>query len=171
MTRGCGGCNACCDVLEIAEFKPAEELCKHWRVGSGCSAYNTRPEGCRTFRCIWLDGFFEKRDRPDKGGFVVAMKATATPYVSALWPLGGGKLRAAAREMAQKHGVVFAATVFTDKDPAFDGFFGSILDEVPVFLKVRGQPVRTIMAKEWTPTFQSGKMVTLGRRLPMHRGP
>ena len=102
---------------------------------------------------------------------MVAMKATATPYVAALWPLGGGKLRAAAREMAQKHGVIFAASVFTDKDPAFEGFFGSILYEVPVFLKVRGQPVRAVMAKEWTPTFQSGKMVTTGRRLPTHQGP
>jgi uncharacterized protein len=52
---GCDGCTACCKVMHVRELeKPAHKWCPHCRIGSGCGAYETRPESCRVFECIWL---------------------------------------------------------------------------------------------------------------------
>jgi hypothetical protein len=53
--RGCDGCTACCKIMQVRELdKPASTWCRHCRVGAGCSIYETRPESCRTFECVWL---------------------------------------------------------------------------------------------------------------------
>lgn len=52
---GCDGCTACCKVMHIRELdKPAHKWCPHCRIGTGCGAYETRPESCKVFECIWL---------------------------------------------------------------------------------------------------------------------
>src|SRR6478752_8237339 len=52
LTRQCGSCNACCDILEVAAVdKPVNQLCRHWQTGTGCTIYDRRPQMCRSFVC------------------------------------------------------------------------------------------------------------------------
>jgi hypothetical protein len=53
--RACGSCTLCCKVIGIGALaKPAGAWCAHCKVGHGCTIYETRPEECRTFFCMWL---------------------------------------------------------------------------------------------------------------------
>lgn len=74
--RICGDCRLCCKTLEVPELqKPAGKWCGHAYVepgGAMCSIYDKRPESCRAFQCMWLKGYFEDRDRPDRTRLVVA---------------------------------------------------------------------------------------------------
>jgi hypothetical protein len=52
---GCDGCTACCKIMQVRELsKPGNVWCAHCRIGAGCGIYDTRPESCRTFECVWL---------------------------------------------------------------------------------------------------------------------
>lgn len=55
--------------------KPPVTPCRHQTQGRGCGIYETRPETCRKFECLWLydrEGkHFDPADRPDKGGVLV----------------------------------------------------------------------------------------------------
>jgi hypothetical protein len=158
FVRSCGGCNACCSELEITALeKPAGVLCSSWRTGSGCSVYATRPDACRSFRCLWLDGMFDKRTRPDKSGLLCGFKATTTPFASVTFPSGGGELRAAARELSRNLGLLLAVAITAKKTPA-DEVLHPIVAEVPVFLKIGEEPVRAIVTREWMHLFPDGKM-------------
>jgi uncharacterized cysteine cluster protein YcgN (CxxCxxCC family) len=55
-SRACGACSLCCKLLPIAELdKPHDRWCAHCRPGAGgCTIYETRPQACRTFNCLWL---------------------------------------------------------------------------------------------------------------------
>ncbi|MEM1027485.1 MAG: hypothetical protein AAGJ38_05325 [Planctomycetota bacterium] len=69
-TRACGSCTACCHSLVIEELgKPAFSACAH-ECEAGCNAYASRPASCRDFRCLWLDGHLDEKDRPDKLGVI-----------------------------------------------------------------------------------------------------
>src|SRR3954453_16764857 len=72
LTRQCGSCNACCDILEVAAVdKPVNQLCKHWQTGTGCSIYDRRPQMCRSFVCAWLQGHLDEEWFPAKSGIIV----------------------------------------------------------------------------------------------------
>jgi hypothetical protein len=76
MSRECGDCTACCTVLGVHELKKAPSTpCCH-ECATGCSTYESRPESCREFRCVWLDGAFEEHLRPDKLGLVITLAPT-----------------------------------------------------------------------------------------------
>lgn len=52
----CGECTLCCKLLEIHDIptpSPIESWCMYCEPGTGCEAYNTRPEECRQFQCMW----------------------------------------------------------------------------------------------------------------------
>ncbi len=52
---GCEGCTACCKTMGVHELeKPVNTWCRHCRIGAGCEIYETRPQSCRTFECVWL---------------------------------------------------------------------------------------------------------------------
>lgn len=69
--RSCGACSACCFVLGVQPLnKPAFQRCAH-ACEKGCGIYETRPEPCRLYRCGWLEGFGERRDRPDRLGVIL----------------------------------------------------------------------------------------------------
>lgn len=76
---GCDGCTACCKVLNIAELnKPGNTWCPHCKIGSGCGIYDTRPESCRVYECVWLQSQRGGRPmapelRPDKSRVVVGV--------------------------------------------------------------------------------------------------
>lgn len=71
--RRCGPCTACCTALAVDaigkdEFRP----CAMLRPGrGGCKVYETRPESCREWKCMWLLGTGEASHRPDKLGIVL----------------------------------------------------------------------------------------------------
>lgn len=78
--RKCGACTTCCTVMRINDLeppKPGFTDCPHQRKRRdrrgrkpGCTIYPDRPRTCRDWNCYWLDGLFEKQDRPDKIGLL-----------------------------------------------------------------------------------------------------
>ena len=53
--HSCDGCTACCKIMEIRELnKPGNTWCSHCKIGVGCGIYDTRPESCRVYECVWL---------------------------------------------------------------------------------------------------------------------
>lgn len=80
--RKCGDCKLCCKVFTIAELnKLAGEWCPHC-PGKGCSMYESRPNTCREYRCVWLERPESLSDelRPDKTS--VVMNEFAEPGLS-----------------------------------------------------------------------------------------
>lgn len=70
--RECGACDSCCMVLGVKPLeKPAYQRCSNQVTGGGCGIYENRPDPCRLYRCAWLEGFGEERDRPDRLGVVL----------------------------------------------------------------------------------------------------
>jgi hypothetical protein len=52
--RACGTCTLCCRLPEIEAFsKPADTWCEHCNQ-TGCRIYETRPDLCRDFLCLWM---------------------------------------------------------------------------------------------------------------------
>jgi hypothetical protein len=54
--RTCGSCTTCCKDLAIIEDgmnKLPGVLCSHCTAGAGCAIYETRPNVCRTYHCLW----------------------------------------------------------------------------------------------------------------------
>jgi uncharacterized protein len=65
--RECGACNLCCKLLGISEIKkPTGQWCGHVKCGKGCSIYDNRPNSCRGFDCLWLQGAWPKALKPNK---------------------------------------------------------------------------------------------------------
>lgn len=79
--RKCGSCRLCCKLLAVGRdddppgtFKKEPFLwCDH-ACDKGCAIYNRRPEACKQFTCVWLEGAFEDRDRPDRSQIVVSLE-------------------------------------------------------------------------------------------------
>jgi hypothetical protein len=75
--HNCDGCTVCCKALKIRELdKPAHTWCQHCQIGVGCGGYETRPESCRVYECIWLQTQQLSRPialalRPDKSRVVI----------------------------------------------------------------------------------------------------
>lgn len=80
--RECGSCRLCCTVLDVLEedvsvagrpagrfHVPEGQPCE-FSSPSGCRIHATAPSVCRTFRCLWLEGYFADRHRPDRVGWV-----------------------------------------------------------------------------------------------------
>lgn len=75
LPRSCGSCSACCFALGVRQIdKPVFTRCSH-ACAAGCAIYETRPDPCRVYRCAWLDGFGERRDRPDRLGVILDVVA------------------------------------------------------------------------------------------------
>lgn len=74
--RICGECTACCIATAVEPLgKPCGERCSY--LGErGCSVYADRPKepkfrDCIRFDCLWIQGWAEEQDRPDRLGGVV----------------------------------------------------------------------------------------------------
>jgi len=72
MTRTCGECTLCCELLPVSELgKGASERC-HYQSLKGCKVYASRPRGCRLWSCGWLTGEdCADLRRPDRSHYVV----------------------------------------------------------------------------------------------------
>jgi Fe-S-cluster containining protein len=75
--RACGECSLCCTLLRVdALGKLGGTPCRHQRLGDpegGCGIHARRPEICRGYRCLWLNGSLEETDRPDRLGAVLSL--------------------------------------------------------------------------------------------------
>jgi len=76
LTRDCGTCKACCTLMPIVELDKAPGVaCQHLNPneGKGCMSYETRPESCRTWACVWRSGsnIVEPIERPDRLGVML----------------------------------------------------------------------------------------------------
>jgi hypothetical protein len=70
--RSCGSCSMCCRLLDVPEVKQRDKWCPHCRPGrGGCSIYETRPQTCRAYTCMWLLGLFGDEWFPAKSKIVV----------------------------------------------------------------------------------------------------
>lgn len=75
MSRACRQCSACCTTHAVPEIGKAEGArCPSVRPGwRPCAVYETRPQACRDFACLWLTTAgapFADSDRPDLLGVV-----------------------------------------------------------------------------------------------------
>lgn len=71
-------------ALNKREGDPCPNLKPPVRGKPGCACYATRPDECRTWDCMWLQGIGEEDHRPDKSGFLLAsgfLDAERTLYV------------------------------------------------------------------------------------------
>lgn len=75
VTRACGTCTVCCNLLEVVTLKkPFGEACPKCVQDQGCSIYEVRPQICRTWTCVWSRGYGEEADRPDISGILVDVR-------------------------------------------------------------------------------------------------
>lgn len=70
LQYSCDGCTVCCEVMGVEELNKRKwEKCQH--AGIGCHIYETRPQSCREFQCMWLQGLVgDESTRPDKLGLM-----------------------------------------------------------------------------------------------------
>ena len=77
--RTCGECTMCCKILGISELeKPAHRWCPHCDKGKGCKVYDTRPQACQQFQCLWLavsSDVLPDDIRPDRSHVVIVPDA------------------------------------------------------------------------------------------------
>ncbi len=53
--HNCDSCTICCKVMKISALdKPGNVWCQHCKIGVGCGIYESRPEACRVYECVWL---------------------------------------------------------------------------------------------------------------------
>jgi hypothetical protein len=83
VIRGCDGCTMCCKVMRVPELpKEAGVWCAHCARGTGCGIYETRPDSCRGFQCMYTtNATLSEAWKPSECKFVIAFE-----------PGGGGRL-------------------------------------------------------------------------------
>ena len=71
--KQCGECAMCCKILAIEALqKPRHTMCGHFRKGTGCGVYDTRPKACSQFVCAWLaEPLMDAGWRPDRCKFMM----------------------------------------------------------------------------------------------------
>ena len=72
--RTCGECYRCCVAFGIPELnKYQDQTCRHLHGRNPTargSIYGDRPACCKSYQCLWREGFFNDEDRPDKSGVI-----------------------------------------------------------------------------------------------------
>lgn len=70
--RSCGSCTVCCTHLTISSpeiQKPLGIDCKYCVLGKGCGIYETRPQVCQVYFCLWrFRADLGDTWRPDRSG-------------------------------------------------------------------------------------------------------
>lgn len=86
--KSCGDCAMCCKNFDIEEIgKRAHSMCGHFKKGAGCGIYETRPQACRTFVCLWLaDAKMDDAWRPDRAKFILWGHAQLVVDVDPAYP-------------------------------------------------------------------------------------
>ncbi len=77
--RECAGCTACCTTNAIVELnKPTYKKCKY-ECNKGCNIYESRPQSCRDFECLWLKGYGDEKGKPNKIGLFIEYRDSGYP--------------------------------------------------------------------------------------------
>ena len=67
MPKSCGECTLCCKLLGVDSLgKAPGKWCEFVQIGEGCNIYNTRPQQCCDFECLWLQSDMPDDLRPDR---------------------------------------------------------------------------------------------------------
>lgn len=61
----------CCTVLRVDELRKLGGVSCAALGARGCTIYERRPQICRAYRCLWLQGRLDAGDRPDRLGAVL----------------------------------------------------------------------------------------------------
>ena len=71
--KACGDCGLCCKLIGVKELEKAPHVwCRYFKKSSGCTVYESRPQGCADFACDWLlDEQLDDAWRPDRAGFIL----------------------------------------------------------------------------------------------------
>ena len=69
MANKCFDCNLCCKLPEIPNYKKGFSWCNNCNIGDSCKVYETRPQKCKDFYCLYLTG--ETDLKPNKCGFFI----------------------------------------------------------------------------------------------------
>lgn len=126
--KTCGDCTACCTVLPIraTDFtKQPNVTCQHC-VSAGCAIYETRPDACRTYYCVWRTSpRLDDSWRPDRSGVLITDEYDGIP------------------EGYASHGLRFI--VFGDRSVTRKREFAEVIARViganmPTFLSIPGPP-------------------------------
>lgn len=126
--KTCGDCTACCTVLPIKATgftKLPNFTCKHL-VAGGCGIYETRPDACRTYYCVWRQSpRLDDTWRPDRSGVLITDEYDGIP------------------EGYASHGLRFI--VFGDESAIRKPEFAVVIARViaanmPAFLSIPGPP-------------------------------
>lgn len=71
--KSCGACGLCRKLMGVTALdKPAGRWRRHFSRAGGCAVYETRPDDCGVFNCLWLltDALGPER-KPTAAGFVL----------------------------------------------------------------------------------------------------
>src|SRR4030067_3644515 len=101
LTRECGDCTACCMVGEIPELdKPSFTLCQFAEADKcgSCTIYPDRPQRCKDFYCMWIQGFGGDEDRPKDNGVMFFYSEEPHKFIYAI-ELEEGAARGSAKDM------------------------------------------------------------------------
>lgn len=104
--RSCGECTACCVLPRIPigededfpEGKPGYTPCEHLcSISGGCGVYETRPQLCRDYKCLWRGGILQagglmpdESMRPDKLGLMLTLDEEDGKGIVEAWELWEG---------------------------------------------------------------------------------
>lgn len=92
--RSCGTCNLCCTVQGVHEIrKPINVKCEHLNIQGRCGIYSSRPESCRTYKCLWLNGHMPEEMKPVKSRAVLEPNATGDMLIMRVLPQDRGLIR------------------------------------------------------------------------------
>ncbi len=103
--RPCGSCTRCCTNMAIEELdKPIDVDCSFLHPDGGCAQYETRPQSCRDFECLWRKGLGSSYLRPDKAGVMFCTTSNGSALVGLVEPgRKGAWKRGEARDVAKWH--------------------------------------------------------------------
>lgn len=125
--RTCGDCQMCCTTFPIhALEKPAFTRCPN-QCEAGCSIYNNRPVECRQFVCMWLNGIFDERDRPDRLGVLFDIMTEPRAIVHQWFEPPNFNPMFAFRCEAEDHSAFYRGRA--------QRIIGDVSDDVPVLLQ------------------------------------
>lgn len=92
--RQCGDCSLCCTVMAVSEIaKPGNCRCDKLTTLGRCSVYNTKPQSCTEFKCLWLQGMMPEDLKPSRSRVVGAVNGDGTIVVLHVSPFDKGAWR------------------------------------------------------------------------------
>jgi Fe-S-cluster containining protein len=147
-------------VLRVDELgKPGGVPCRNLRSdGPGCDIHPTRPEICRRYRCLWLQGGLEEEDRPDRLGAVLDLLTEAGTTHLAVREVSPGAFERAPRlrAIAERYRAFLPVRITDTRD---------VMDpDAPVRLLLPDGEERRVEG-EWVSVFREGRLAER-RRLP-----